>query len=336
MTLMKRSFFGQWNSLLASLLLISPLMGSYQDTVEKSFPTDGVGLLKLDFEKSSLNIDTYDGSDVKISIARSLKHGDKKAFEKELDRLELNFNQSGNDISAELKYKNPINGILGLFGGGRKSLQFMTTVRLPRHFNLDAGTSGGAIHLKNLTGKVSLRTSGGVISVNKVTGDTIARTSGGGITVGDSHGAMNLRTSGGRIKANGVKGHLNARTSGGGIHVGDHSGNADVSTSGGSIELGSVKGNITASTSGGSIQAVMVGQPDKDCSLRTSGGSIHLKVSPDANLRIDASTSGGGVKSNLTLSNPELKRSSLQGQLNSGGPTLKARTSGGSIQIHSI
>ena len=100
--------------------------------------------------------------------------------------------------------------------------------------------------------------------------------------------------------------------------------------------MGKVNGNLNASTSGGSIRATLAGKLTEDCLLKTSGGSINVTLDPTANLQIDASANGGGVTSKLALSNFEAKRSSMKGQLNNGGPELKARTSGGSIHINSI
>lgn len=324
-----------WNLFLALSLALTPLSASYTDTLEKTFTTDGIGLLSMEFSGGPIEFNTYDGADVSVVIERTIRSGEKEDFEEAEELIESSFDQSGNNITVIHKYQNQNKRFWGLFSG-KKKLHFKTKVTLPRQFNVNARTSGGKIQLANLTGKANLRTSGGSISVNKLTGPAYLKTSGGGITVKNSNGDMDLGTSGGKIKIEGTVGALKAKTSGGGIYVEDVTGDAKVSTSGGPIEIGIVKGNLTASTSGGSINAKLAGQPSEDCYLKTSGGGIRIAVDPSANLFIDASTSGGGVNSNLTLSDIQLKKSSLSGQMNEGGPTLKVRTSGGSIHIHSI
>jgi hypothetical protein len=52
---------------------------------------------------------------------------------------------------------------------------------------------------------------------------------------------------------------------------------------------------------------------------------------------IDASTSGGAVVANVPVTvEGRISRSMLQGRLNSGGATLKLRSSGGPIRIEPL
>ena len=325
----------QWGPFLLTILAGSQLSARFEDKVEESFATKGAGVLTLELESSSIDIDTYDGSEVQIGITRTLKKGDRDDFEDELEKVDLTFEQSGNDIRCVLLYENKQSG-WSWFGGRSSRLNFKTVVRIPKKFEVDARTSGGSVDLNNLLGNAKLHTSGGSIAMENVDGNVTARTSGGGIRAKDCNGDVEMRTSGGSIKAENVGGYVIGRTSGGNITIKDVRGNTEVSTSGGSITLGTVGGNLDASTSGGSIKATIAGQPTKDCNLKTSGGSIYISIAANANLQIDASTSGGSVKTDLSLARMEAKRSSMKGQLNGGGPLLKTRTSGGSIHINSI
>ena len=324
-----------WAPLLLTLLGSTQLSAKTEDTVKETFSTTGAGLLTLQLQSSSVEIDTYNGQEVSIEIHRSMKRGDQNDFAKELEKFDLTFEQNGNQIQCTLNYENN-NSVWSLFSGYKHRLGLRTVVRIPKEYDVQTQTSGGSVSLSNLVGNATLKTSGGKISMESVQGNITARTSGGGIRADDCVGNVDMHTSGGPIQANNVNGTLVARTSGGNITVQDVSGNATVSTSGGSITLGTIDGNLEAGTSGGSIRATIVGQPTKDCVLKTSGGSIHVAIDPKVNLQIDASTSGGGVSSELSLSQSETKRSSMKGRLNDGGPTLKARTSGGSIHINSI
>jgi hypothetical protein len=68
--------------------------------------------------------------------------------------------------------------------------------------------------------------------------------------------------------------------------------------------------------------------------LESSGGGIRVRLDPDANLNIDASTSGGSVQSDIPVKVVgKLSRSSLKGSLGSGGELLYVHTSGGSVTI---
>lgn len=146
---------------------------------------------------------------------------------------------------------------------------------------------------------------------------------------------VELNTSGGSLSIEDLVGELNARTSGGSINVGNIVGNVELHTSGGSINTDTVTGNLNAHTSGGSIKVSMDKQPTEDAKLTTSGGSITAYLNSDVQLDINASTSGGRVKSDFEIDG-RIKKMSVKGSINGGGPKLTLRTSGGSIKIKEI
>jgi hypothetical protein len=146
---------------------------------------------------------------------------------------------------------------------------------------------------------------------------------------------LDLDTSGGSITVRGVRrAPIAARTSGGSITVDDVRAQVDVRTSGGSIRVARASGSLLARTSGGSIRIGEVSASADAIDVRTSGGSISVGVEPSARLNIDASTSGGRVSvDDLPLLTSHQSRHHVTGQLNGGGGSLRASTSGGSVRI---
>lgn len=143
---------------------------------------------------------------------------------------------------------------------------------------------------------------------------------------------MDLNTAGGSIKIEDLTGNIEAQTSGGSISLGDIVGDVDVHTSGGSIRVDSVYGEIDADTSGGSISVEFKKQITENAKLSTSGGSITAILPDDIELDISASTSGGRVSSEFDVDG-RVKKQSIKGRINGGGPDLTLRTSGGSVRI---
>lgn len=146
---------------------------------------------------------------------------------------------------------------------------------------------------------------------------------------------LEMHTSGGSIDIEDLVGNVDAHTSGGSIDVGNITGDVKLKTSGGSIETDRIMGEIDAHTSGGSIRVTIAKQPTKDAELTTSGGSINAYIQEDIGLNIDASTSGGRVRSDFEV-NGRVKKQSIRGEINGGGPTLELRTSGGSVSIKEL
>jgi hypothetical protein len=144
-----------------------------------------------------------------------------------------------------------------------------------------------------------------------------------------------LDTSGGSLSIEDLKGHVNARTSGGSISVGNVVGDVNLNTSGGSINTDTITGNLNAHTSGGSINITVNKQLTEDAKLTTSGGSITAYLMEKIQIELDASTSGGRVKSDFSVAG-RVKKHSVKGLINGGGPKLTLTTSGGGVRIKSL
>lgn len=146
---------------------------------------------------------------------------------------------------------------------------------------------------------------------------------------------LDLNTSGGSIRIEDLVGNIDANTSGGSITVGKIHGRVDLHTSGGSIKTKAIHGPLDAHTSGGSINVTFAEQLSESAKLNTSGGSITAYLIEDIKIDIDASTSGGRVRSEFDVDG-RVKKKSVRGEINGGGPKLKLHTSGGSISIKSL
>lgn len=146
---------------------------------------------------------------------------------------------------------------------------------------------------------------------------------------------LEVHTSGGSIDIEDLIGNVDAHTSGGSIEVGSIAGNVKLKTSGGSITTEAIHGELDAHTSGGSIRVTMAQQLTQDAELTTSGGSITAYLVDDIKIDIDASTSGGRVRSDFEVDG-RVKKQSVRGEINGGGPRLELHTSGGSISIKSL
>lgn len=222
-------------------------------------------------------------------------------------------------------------------------------IKTPFESSSDLNTSGGNISLEDLNGSQKLNTSGGNLRFKNLTGSVTATTSGGNINVDHCEAEFNVRTSGGNIKLNDIKGNVKtstsggnieaisieplliASTSGGNIHIMDVKGKTDVRTSGGHITLGQISGTASAYTSGGSIDASIISLTG-DLNLETSGGSIDISLPSGLGLNLDLS--GEHVNTRLNNFSGTSKRDKVFGTINGGGLSVRARTSGGSIDLN--
>lgn len=207
-------------------------------------------------------------------------------------------------------------GGLSQWSGFNNSGKLHFDVRVPRDTRVDLKSSGGGIRASGLKGNARVRSSGGGLHIADIVGNVDADSSGGGVDIQKIRGNVRASSSGGGVDVARVTGDVTAESSGGGVHV------------------DGVGGRVTAESSGGSVTAVLAEDNDAGGSLSSSGGGVRVTLARDLRLSIDASSSGGSVRSELPVEpSGKQTRTSLRGDLNGGGPTLKLRSSGGGIRI---
>ena len=289
--------------------IVSPAHAKIERTVEKTFTVQAAGKLHLETQGGGIHVAPGADGVVKITARERINASTDAEADELLKKLDLSFEQAGNDVSATSKYEQRLSGFhWGSWSWPPVQVEFIVTV--PAGFATDLHTSGGGITVGDLNGNVNARTSGGSITLGKIGADIDAHTSGGSVSLEAAHGEVKLGTSGGNIS------------------VGRVDGPASLATSGGSIKIDSVVGALRANTSGGNIRASISGPLKDDCVLSTSGGSVRVAGDKAAAFRRDASTSGGSVDAaglTITLEKSDRGRSRLSGSVNGGGPLLKLR-----------
>jgi len=257
----------------------------------------------------------------------------KEEIEKRLQNYDLSVTVNGGEVHATAKNKHS-------FSNWRNSLSIGFKVYVPKQVNTTLGTSGGSIHLDNLSGNEKFETSGGSLHVDKLTGVIKGETSGGSIHVSNSGSEIDLETSGGSIEASNCNGKIHLETSGGSLRLSDLKGTINANTSGGSISANNISGEFKTGTSGGSINLTQLA-----CALdaSTSGGSFHAQfnsvgkyvkvdvsghvdISIPAKQGLDLDVRGDRVEANLSGGfNGTKERERIEGKLNGGGSLVEIR-----------
>ena len=291
--------------------------------IERAFSVAAGGALVVHAESATLEV-SGGSDDVRVRITRGGDEADDLA-----EDYDITFDQDDDAVRVQVIRKKQI------FRSSGKPLSI--AIATPTDFNAELVTSGGSVHVTNLSGALGATTSGGSVRIDNVQGAIVARTSGGSIRHAGTSATMDAKTSGGSIAIEDIQGVVRAQTSGGRIAIGHAGGAVWAKTSGGSIAIESALDAIEARTSGGGIKAAFQGQPRGDSELTTSGGSIAVHLGPETGFDMDARASGGRVRvEGLPIEvEGDIDKHSLQGRINGGGAALTARTRGGSIVVAS-
>jgi len=129
--------------------------------------------------------------------------------------------------------------------------------------------------------------------------------------------------------------NVDARAHNGSIGIEAIHGNIRFDTTNGSVRLDKLAGDVAGSTTNGSVRITLDGNRWDGAGLRaeTTNGSVRVSIPDNYSAKVEASTVNGRVHVDFPITvSGELGRS-LSFQLGSGGPTVEAHTTNGSIQI---
>jgi Putative adhesin len=162
-------------------------------------------------------------------------------------------------------------------------------------------------------------------AINAITGS-------GDLEIQDVGATIKAQSGSGSVRAQGIKGAATLGTGSGDIEL-QQTGPGDVKaeTGSGSIRLHGLSGALKASTGSGDIEAE--GQPTTDWKLSTGSGSVRLTVG-SARFNLDADTGSGSINvaQPITMQG-SLNHHHVSGAVNGGGPTIRANTGSGDIQV---
>lgn len=155
----------------------------------------------------------------------------------------------------------------------------------------------------------------------------------GDVQIQDVGASLKASTGSGNIDAHGIHGTANLETGSGNIEFDDTAtGDVRAQTGSGDIHLNGVSGGLHAGTGSGNI--VIAGSPTTDWKLETGSGNIRLNLGSSARFHLDASTGSGDVNVSQPITmQGSLNKHHINGNVNGGGPLLKADTGSGDIEI---
>lgn len=211
------------------------------------------------------------------------------------------------------------------------------TVTLPEKFDLHVETSDGDISAAGFEGDIDLKTSDGDVNAGRLEGPEIyIRTSDGDIEAGElTGGDVSLRSSDGDVVADRVEAeYVSLATSDGSVRAtAVKADKITAKSSDGDLDLEISGGELQARTSDGDIDVTLSGSMAVD--LSTSDGDITIRAPKNISAKIDLKGEHVKLGGKVAIEG-EVSDRRISGILGDGGPTVRARTSDGSIALRFI
>ncbi len=312
-------------------LMAGAVSADVSTLLQEEFEVKKGGTLIADLCEGDIRVRTWKEKKVRVELDRQVDADNEDQAQKVLERYDFQIREDKGVVSVIVRQRSK------KWWNWKNDLDLDLTVFVPRKYNADLNTAGGAIEVDQLEGELNCDTAGGSIRIGEVKGEIEAGTSGGKITLDRCEGNAKVETSGGSIKVGEVSGDLYAETSGGHIRIERAGGSVYAHTSGGGIRLDEAGGPVDLSTSGGSIHANFTRQPDGDSRMSTSAGSVNVGIKKGLDFDLRAETSAGRIHSDFPVDvEGEFMTYEARGKINRGGPRLVLETSAGSIELNEL
>jgi DUF4097 and DUF4098 domain-containing protein YvlB len=276
--------------------------------LERSFEVAAGGALRVDVNDGDVAVTTHGGSGVEVEIWATGRDMDwaREVYER------MNFSVTASSGVVTITAEDA--RISRNEWGRNRGVGIGVRVSIPERFNLDIETSDGDVSIEDVQGSVSLNSSDGDITLMDVVGPELrVRTSDGDVRVGNTRTEV-----------------LDVRSSDGDITVAGAIGSVQLKTSDGDIDAARLSGSITLETSDGDIVA---GFADITDFLATTHDGDIVMYAPQE-LSADVMLEGEDLSLDREMVvQGTVSRRRISGQINGGGPSIRARSGDGSITL---
>ncbi|MBI5769765.1 MAG: hypothetical protein HZA93_18460 [Verrucomicrobia bacterium] len=302
--------------ILIALCAVLASLPAAEREIKRRFAVQPGCTLKVDTHRGRVVVEESETAEVALLL--DMDAGVKEAeAQRVFDAVQLEMSETGNAVS--IRVRNPAERTLWIWEENKQvELSFKLTV--PRQCSLDLTVGDGSVAVGNVAGRHRTQVRTGSVFFRRIDGSVDVRVESGTIIVSRCSGALTARATVGTIRTGTIGGPAQ-------LHTGD--GDLEVLAARAGAVLDAVAGNI------------VVGLPQGasgDVRAKADGGSVVARVEPDANCRIEASSSWGRVESKLplTIESGEVGKRRLIARMGAGGPTLALRASGGNVRLEPL
>lgn len=300
-----------WGLVALMGLVLSPVLlaagGQGEMMEEMSFEVAAGGALEVEVSDADIRIEP--GAE-RVQVEVWLRSDDMDWAREHYAKLRFSGTQDGRTVLLKTDPER------GSRSAHRHRFGLEVRVRVPESFDLDLHTGDGDVVVGGLQGNVTIKTGDGDLSLGNLGGGTVR-----------------LQTGDGDIQADRLEGDdIKVHTGDGDIRIAAAAGALKISTGDGDVRVMAVEGDGSSiSTGDGSIHVGL--QQAVALELLTGDGDI--QVSSPAALGVDIDLHGEDVHLGPEISlRGTLSDGRAQGQLNGGGPLIRARTGDGTIRLN--
>jgi DUF4097 and DUF4098 domain-containing protein YvlB len=211
-----------------------------------------------------------------------------------------------------------------LFFGRAPRVDYLITV--PHSCIASISSRSGRVEVDRISGPLEVTARSGRIAVREIGDDVRIASSSGSVQAEAIAGSLFTDSRSGSVRVSRCKGNAQVQARSGSVQIEEIAGSLDVQTRSGSTGISEVGGSLRLSAMSGSLR--YEGPVRGPFDIDMMSGSARLVLDPDSVFFLDAESTSGSVRSDLSL-----RRSSSAPPKDA--PTVRIRTRSGSIVLAS-
>jgi hypothetical protein len=211
----------------------------------------------------------------------------------------------------------------------------------------------GKVELRRITGMANITSRNDNVEVEAISGETIISNEFANVSAKDIGGALKVHHRNGAVDVVGVKGETRISNAFGSVNAKDLQGNlvvdarmtsieasnvdgdANVDDQFQSVQLDNVKGAVTVNNRNGTVDLKYRQPPTKNIQITSQFAEVNLTLPSTSTFSVDARTRYATVSTDFSVlsRSDDRERSSITGQVGSGGPEIRIDNRNGNIRI---
>ncbi len=142
-----------------------------EKTIKKEFKVSASGLLKVDNSFGNLVLTSWNEDRIAIEVHIKTNGDNEEKVQEKLDEISVEFEQSGETVSAKTKFNKGKTGWNWNWGGNKNvSMQVNYTIKLPVKHNVNLSNDYGAIILDRIDGHAKISCDYGRLDIGELRG----------------------------------------------------------------------------------------------------------------------------------------------------------------------
>ncbi len=299
-----------------------------EDTLRFEEDAGGIDAIDIEAFNGPIRVTGGDSDTIEIVATRVVRTSDRSRGEEYAERVTVDVSRDGATLKVRTVRPSDEPGYI-------ESVSMAYAVSAPRRMAALATSRNGAIDVTGLDGAVDAETRNGSVTLVDIGGEAKARTSNGGITLDDVASVVEATTNNGgvSVRCETVSAPARIESDNGGVELvvsGTLRAPVRMSTTNGKVtaRVRILRDDIEIDTSNGAIAITVEDTLAGGIDARTSIGAIALRVPRKAGFRLDATSGSASISTPWGSGDRNFAR-----EVNGGGPSVKLRTSSGSVRI---